>query len=672
MASATGIQTAFQNVLGRAPSQGELDAYLSASQASSGSDSSLYATIVNSAEAHLTVDPVIRFYQAAFGRVPDRGGLDNASDYLHTHQPTAQTYQALAQIFTTSQEFTYRYGAGDSINADFVQALYQNVLGRAGSDAEVSTYVTGASGYTTRAQVLYAFAQSGEFIARADAAVNTLLTQAASDSVAYQGPLLPGVSINIGTSGGSSTSDSSSSGGSSTSSGGSSTSSGSTSSGSTSSGSTSGGGSSTPVPPQPVPLSQTLTLTTTAGESIAGGAGDDVINGMVSATAGVSTFNTGDIVDGAAGRDTFNITLSGDLSTAGTMPTATTVTNVEVVNLIHTDDTHLAGTSLLDLSNYPGIQQIWQTDNAAGGGTFVNVTVSAGVTAGFHSTGIAATAVAATVTVNGATATQALNVALDGVASGSSITFAAGNTGVETITGNVAGAGNLTINAGTAATELDVGLTSNGFITVAGAALTTVDFSSSTGNETANLTGLGANLTSLKGGLGRDTFSVQFQQNKALTIDMGAGNDTLVVTGVAGAAGTAAQSTVTLGTGKDIVQLGAVSNVSSATEVNFQRSMIVVTDFKTSEDVLNLNGAGKTLNASQLDTIKGAVSLFSAVQTAASAANGSDVVFSYGSDAYVLVDGANAGTFGVGDGLIKLVGVDATQFTNTQNGNFVL
>ena len=644
MANATSIQTAFQNILGRAPSQVELNAYVTASQTNPDFDGVLYAGIANSTEAHLTVDPAIRFYQAAFGRLPDKAGLDNASDYLHAFQPTVQTYQALSQQFVVSQEFVNRYGAGDAIDAAFVKALYLNVLGRVGSDAEVNGYVTGATGYTTRGQVLYAFAQSDEFIARSSSAVSTFLTYAATDSATYQGALLPAYSApEVGGSGALPP---------------------------VSSTSTSEPGPATP--PAPVPVSQTLGLTTTAAEAVTGGAGADTISGIVSATAGVSTFNDDDTVDGAEGLDTFNLTLSGNLSTTGTIPAHTTITNVEIVNLIHTDDSNSVGTSLLNSANYSGIQQLWQIDNAAGGGTFANVIVGEGVIAGFRSTGVAGTAVAATVTVSGATAAQSLNVALDGVASNSAITFAAGNIGVETVTGGVAGAGALTINAGTTATTLKIGLTSNGNITVAGAGLTSLDFSASTGNETANLTGLGTNLTSVVGGSGRDTFSLQFQQNKSLTVDMGAGNDTLVVTSVAGAAGTAAQSTVTLGAGRDTILVGAISNVGAANSTGFQNSLIVVTDFNTSQDVLNFNGAGKTLSSSQLDTIKGAASLFAAVQAAATIANGSDVVFSYGSHAYVMIDGANAGTFGVGDGLIKLVGVDATQFTNTQNGNLVL
>ena len=97
-----------------------------------------------------------------------------------------------------------------------------------------------------------------------------------------------------------------------------------------------------------------------------------------------------------------------------------------------------------------------------------------------------------------------------------------------------------------------------------------------------------------------------------------------------------------------------------------------MTDFKTSEDVLDLT-TGTALTTGQLATINGSASLLAATQAAAAILNGTagQVVFSYGGDAYVFNE---VGVLGVnnGDGLIKLTGVDATLFTNVQNGNLVL
>ena len=85
----------------------------------------------------------------------------------------------------------------------------------------------------------------------------------------------------------------------------------------------------------------------------------------------------GDSIDGGAGTDTLNLILSGGKAgTAIAAPAGVTIKNVEVVNLVHTDDVGATtGSTLASSSTYSGIQQLWQTDNsnAAGSGTFGNV-----------------------------------------------------------------------------------------------------------------------------------------------------------------------------------------------------------------------------------------------------------------------------------------------------------
>ena len=52
-------------------------------------------------------------------------------------------------------------------------------------------------------------------------------------------------------------------------------------------------------------------------------------------------------------------------------------------------------------------------------------------------------------------------------------------------------------------------------------------------------------------------------------------------------------------------------------------------------------------------------------------ASAKSAVFSYGADAYVFINDGTAG-FAAGDGLIKLVGVDATLLSTDQNGGLVI
>ena len=113
------------------------------------------------------VDAVIREYQAAFGRVPDQGGLAYWVGVVATN-PFALSN--LNTIFANSAEFDARYGANASTpaTATLVTALYENVLGRAPDDGGLAYW---ASSGLTAAQLLQAFAQSQEFISDAQPAI---------------------------------------------------------------------------------------------------------------------------------------------------------------------------------------------------------------------------------------------------------------------------------------------------------------------------------------------------------------------------------------------------------------------------------------------------------------------------------------------------------------------
>jgi S-layer protein len=113
------------------------------------------------------VNPVIREYQAAFGRVPDQAGLSYWVDQVAS-SPNALA--SLSVIFANSAEFNTRYGASATTTASaaLVGLLYENVLGRP-PDAAGLTYWS--SQKLDAAQLLQAFAQSAEFIADTAAAI---------------------------------------------------------------------------------------------------------------------------------------------------------------------------------------------------------------------------------------------------------------------------------------------------------------------------------------------------------------------------------------------------------------------------------------------------------------------------------------------------------------------
>ncbi len=112
-------------------------------------------------ELHSTVDgQVVRLYQAYFLRNPDQGG------YLFWRRSLLNGIGLadISNFFAGSPEFLARYGALS--DAQFVDQLYGNVLGRA-ADADGRAYWIGqlANG-ATRGQVMLAFSESAEFITK--------------------------------------------------------------------------------------------------------------------------------------------------------------------------------------------------------------------------------------------------------------------------------------------------------------------------------------------------------------------------------------------------------------------------------------------------------------------------------------------------------------------------
>lgn len=116
---------------------------------------------------------VARLYVAAFGRNADSAGLVAQYRGLQNGLSLAQ----LGDGIVASAEFTNRYGTGLS-NADFVDALYQNVLGRAGDASGVATYRNALARGVSRGTILAAFADSDEERGRLNAATDPNVTYA--------------------------------------------------------------------------------------------------------------------------------------------------------------------------------------------------------------------------------------------------------------------------------------------------------------------------------------------------------------------------------------------------------------------------------------------------------------------------------------------------------------
>ncbi len=120
-----------------------------------------------------TAGQVYRLYEAILGRGADYGGFQAWFDGITEGRITLEQ---VAASFTGSREFMNVYGALD--DAGFVSLLYQNVLGRSASDAEIDAWLARMEvteeptqerteeqiRAQIRAQVALGFANSQEFI----------------------------------------------------------------------------------------------------------------------------------------------------------------------------------------------------------------------------------------------------------------------------------------------------------------------------------------------------------------------------------------------------------------------------------------------------------------------------------------------------------------------------
>jgi hypothetical protein len=476
------------------------------------------------------------------------------------------------------------------------------------------------------------------------------------------------------------------------------------------------------------PGTTSLNLTNAVGENIVGTAGNDTISAVLSAAGGTDngTLNVGDTINGAGGIDTLNLLVAS--GTTG-IPAGASVSNVEIVNVNYAGTASLTG---LNSNTFGGVQQLWQVDNdTTTAGTFGNVTVGAGVTAGFRSTGATATAAAASAAVTAAAGVTALTVALDGVASGSAITLAEitaaglstasvsgsvtpvataavpgtpavpgvdanadgdftdpGDTApVAAVPGTPAGTANVLTLTAAATTDIDnlnLSLASNTTVAITTLDdLNTLNASASTGNLTINL-GTPDELTSAVFGSGNDTISLNMSAlnttagaanatASTLAIDLGAGNDvfTLNAAGTPGAVAT----TINLGAGNDTLALTGLSNITATTAV--AADLITVADFTAAQDVLNLDAIGTggvgtagrdVLVNTELANISAATTLEAAVGVAASVTTaGQYSIFNYGANAYVFLNNNGAG-FDAGDGLMQINGFSVEAITAT---NFI-
>jgi hypothetical protein len=103
------------------------------------------------------VAPIVRLFNAYFGRLPDKSGLD----YWTTKYRNGTGLNTISANFAGSSEFKNKYGALK--NRDFVLLIYKNVLQR-NPDASGVNYWTGKLDKgTSRGVVMTNFSESSEY-----------------------------------------------------------------------------------------------------------------------------------------------------------------------------------------------------------------------------------------------------------------------------------------------------------------------------------------------------------------------------------------------------------------------------------------------------------------------------------------------------------------------------
>jgi len=270
----------------------------------------------------------------------------------------------------------------------------------------------------------------------------------------------------------------------------------------------------------------TFTLTTGADTTLVGGAGDDVFNGNISATASILTATTGDVLSGGAGTDTLNLTVvdaanPGLLQTSGIESVTVKALGATTVNALlingYTSLTANGGTSAVIVDN-AAIAATHSVTNSISGN-------AADLTVNFRGVEVSGAADVAKLSIE--------NVGSSVIAAGASsatvtaVTLTAG-TGAELISLATKGTNFTTVNGQVTTGTLSITGDGTNSITVGTlkpAAL--VDASASTGTNTLAMGSLKTGQT-ITGGTGTDTVTFSASETSSVTMS---GVETLQVGG---------------------------------------------------------------------------------------------------------------------------------------------
>ncbi|MGV6395154.1 DUF3616 domain-containing protein [Pseudomonas caspiana] len=149
------VSSLYKNVLGREGSADEISYWAGRIDSGLQGVADVVTAFTGSEEAASNVAPIVSLYFAAFGRVPDVGGLQ----YWVTAKRDGMELANIAVAFTQSAEFAQ---SAQSSNTGFLTMLYQNALGRAPDAVGLAYWNAQLASGMSRDQVLSSISASGE------------------------------------------------------------------------------------------------------------------------------------------------------------------------------------------------------------------------------------------------------------------------------------------------------------------------------------------------------------------------------------------------------------------------------------------------------------------------------------------------------------------------------
>jgi GT2 family glycosyltransferase len=153
------LETLYRNGLGRKSDPEGLADWLAAGEKGA-TRGKVLAAFASSDEAMTAVATLFAnaFYKTAFGRLADQGGLAHC---VHQLQSGA-SLEGLAEGLAASDEFRIRHRAGQSVDTEYLSALYRNGLNRQPDPEGLSFWLAAGQQGATRAKVLIGLASSNE------------------------------------------------------------------------------------------------------------------------------------------------------------------------------------------------------------------------------------------------------------------------------------------------------------------------------------------------------------------------------------------------------------------------------------------------------------------------------------------------------------------------------